>query len=203
MPSDDMQKRCFFKKNILILLPRLFTAREFDNPDSFFTFVGHLIKKRRAMQGRMKQHQLTAGEIEQLLTDEAVGRLATINPDGSPYVVPVHFVYHNGEIYIHGLIRGQKIANIAADSRVCFEVDRMQGLVMADRPCDVNTAYQSVVVTGTASLISGEEDKRRILELIVKKYAPGLSGGEMPSRMVDGTSVIGIGIRECTGKYYR
>lgn len=150
----------------------------------------------------MKQHRLTGEEIEKLLTEETVGRIATINPDGSPYVVPVHFVYSGGKIYIHGLIKGQKIANISSNPNVCFEIDRMQGLIMSDKPCDVNTAYQSVVVAGYARLVQDEKDKETFLNLIVNKYAPGLAGREMPSKMLNATSVIEIEVRECTGKYY-
>lgn len=155
------------------------------------------------MQGRMKQHQLTAAEIEKLLAGEEVGRIATVNPDGSPYIVPVHFVYHDGKIYIHGLIKGQKISNINSNPAVCFEVDRMQGIIMSDEPCNVNTEYQSVVVLGSARLVQDERGKEDILRRIVGKYAPSLSDREMPVQMLKATSVIEIEIKECTGKYYK
>lgn len=45
------------------------------------------------MQGRMKQHQLTLDEITDLLKVSEVGRIATNDPNGFPYIVPVHFVY--------------------------------------------------------------------------------------------------------------
>ncbi len=155
------------------------------------------------MQGRMKQHQLTADEIAELLSSEQVGRLATLDPDGTPYVVPVHFVYHGGKIYIHGLIKGQKIANILASPHVCFEVDRMYGLVMAEEPCDVNTAYRSVVIKGEARLVEDTRRKIEVLGLVVAKYAPALSGREFPARMLGATSVIEIDVLECTGKYFK
>ncbi len=64
------------------------------------------------MQGRMKSHQLTERQIESLLLEEQVGRLATINANGFPYITPVHFIYFNKKIHIHGLNKGQKIDNI-------------------------------------------------------------------------------------------
>lgn len=154
------------------------------------------------MQGRMKRHQLTDEEIKELLDKETVGRIATINPDGSPYIVPVHFVYYNDKIYIHGLIKGKKIDNINSNPNVCFEIDHMQGLILSDKPCDVNTAYQSVVVTGVARLISNGEDKKCILGEIINKYVPELVGKELPLKMLNATSVIEVEIREYTGKYY-
>jgi Predicted flavin-nucleotide-binding protein len=155
------------------------------------------------MQGRMKHHRLTNEESEKLLLEENVGRIATINPDGSPYIVPVHFVYCNGKIYIHGLIKGQKIDNINLNPNVCFEVDRMQELILSDKPCDVNTAYQSVIIIGTARLIPNEKDKEDILRQIIKKYVPALAGEELPPRMLNATSVIEIEPIERTGKYYK
>lgn len=155
------------------------------------------------MQGRMKRYQLTSQEVEKLLADETVGRIATINADGSPYITPVHFVYYSEKIYIHGLIKGQKIINIQSNPNVCFEIDRMEKLIMSDNPCDVNTAYQSVIILGYASLIQNEKHKEVILHQIIKKYTPGLTGKELPSRMLNATSVVEIEIKACTGKYYK
>ncbi len=62
------------------------------------------------MQGRMKQHQLSTEEINDVLKSEQVGRIATHNENGYPYIVPVHYVVYDEKIYIHGLIKGQKIS---------------------------------------------------------------------------------------------
>ena len=59
------------------------------------------------MQLRMKTHQLPAEEIESLLERAQAGALATVNPDGTPYAVPVHFVRLGGCVYVHGLPAGQ------------------------------------------------------------------------------------------------
>ncbi|WP_206610979.1 pyridoxamine 5'-phosphate oxidase family protein [Mariniphaga sediminis] len=148
----------------------------------------------------MKKHQLNSTEIKQLLWTEKVGRLATLNSDGFPYVVPVHFAFYNDKIYIHGLPKGQKVENLKSNPHVCFEVDHMSGLIMHEDPCHVNTAYQSVVIMGLAKLI--EEEKEIILNQIVNKYTPTLSGKKLPAKMINVTSVIEIKIKECTGKYY-
>ena len=41
--------------------------------------------------------------------------------------LPVHFVYFDGKIFVHGLPKGQKIENIAADPRVSFCVEKLNG----------------------------------------------------------------------------
>ncbi len=154
------------------------------------------------MQGRMKQHQLEIPEIETFLGEQKVGRLATLNADGAPYITPVHFVYIDNAIYIHGLCKGQKIDNIKRDAKVCFEADEMSGLILDEKPCDVNTAYRSVIISGTARLV--EEDKKiTALKGIITKYTPHLSGIALPDNMLKATAVIEITIQQITGKYYK
>jgi len=67
----------------------------------------------------MKKHQITLPEIEAILKEQTVGRLATLNSNGYPYVTPVHFIYENNRIYINGLLNGQKIDNIVNNTNVC------------------------------------------------------------------------------------
>jgi nitroimidazol reductase NimA-like FMN-containing flavoprotein (pyridoxamine 5'-phosphate oxidase superfamily) len=147
---------------------------------------------------------MTKEKIESLLTKEQIGRVATQNRSGFPYVVPVHYVYNNGKIYIHGLPKGQKIDNIVNNPKIGFEVDEMLGLQEdVEAPCDVNTEYSSVIITGNAEILTDLTEKREALKKIVEKYTPRLSGKELPENMVKGTAVIEITIMECTGKYYK
>ena len=156
------------------------------------------------MQNRMKTHKLNEEETTSLLTAETVGRLATVNADGTPYITPVHYVYRNQKIYIHGLICGQKMDNIAANPNVCFEIDQLENLVFPEEksPCDVNTQYQSVIITGTAKIVEDEKLKTDALNLIVEKYTPILSGAPF-GNSIKATNVIEIEIKEITGKYYK
>ena len=156
------------------------------------------------MQHRMKTHPLTEEQIGHLFSRSLTGSLATLNGDGSPYVTPVHFIYHDGFICFHGLPKGQKIDNIKADPRVSMTVYEMDSLMLdpQEKPCDTNTKYQSVIISGTASLIDNIEDKEMILLEIVKKYTPQLAGNPIPEKMIKGTAVIRIQIGDITGKFY-
>ncbi len=153
----------------------------------------------------MKDHQLSDEEAAHLLENTASGVLATLDADGSPYCVPVHFVYVNMKIYIHGLTAGEKIENICRDPRVSFTVYRMGDFLYsadAKSPCSVNTTYQSVVVKGSAALVEDMQMKREILSAVVKKYTPELACLSMPENAVLHTSMIEITPVICTGKYY-
>ena len=155
------------------------------------------------MQGSMKSHQLTERQIESLLIEEQVGRLATFNANGFPYITPVHFVYFNKKIYIHGLHKGQKIDNIKNDKKVCFEVDKMERFLLAEKPCDVNTEYLSVIILGEAKMLNNEDEKIESLRKIVEKYTPSLAGEAFPEKIIKATGVIEISVIECTGKFYK
>jgi nitroimidazol reductase NimA-like FMN-containing flavoprotein (pyridoxamine 5'-phosphate oxidase superfamily) len=154
------------------------------------------------MQYRMKKHQLSEEQISEILTKAPVGSIATINENGYPYVVPVHFIYFDGKIYIHGLPRGQKISNISANEKVCFETHLMKGLILDEAPCDVNTEYESVVIMGNAAIVKDNDLKEIMLNKIVEKYTPHLNGIKFPDNTMRGTSVIEVTVAECTGKYY-
>jgi pyridoxamine 5'-phosphate oxidase family protein len=61
------------------------------------------------------------------LGSQRLGRLATIQPDGSPQVSPVGFTYNEelGTIDIGGfnMSRSQKYRNVVHDGRVAFVID--------------------------------------------------------------------------------
>ena len=156
------------------------------------------------MQHRMKTHPLTKEQIDNLLMRTQTGCLATLNVSGSPYVTPIHFLYLDNAIYIHGLPKGQKINNIKANPRVSMTVYEMDSLLLDPdgNPCDTNTKYQSVIIIGTAVLLEDMEQKKKILNGIVGKYTPHLVDKPLPENMLKGTAVIKILINEITGKYY-
>ncbi|MDL2281349.1 pyridoxamine 5'-phosphate oxidase family protein [Selenomonadales bacterium OttesenSCG-928-I06] len=156
------------------------------------------------MQNRMKTHPLTSQQIESLLEKTQIGSLATLNTNNTPYVTPIHFIYQNKTIYFHGLPKGQKIDNIRANPNVSMTVYQMQDLLLPEnkQPCETNTKYQSVIITGTASLITDSQQKNNILTAIVQKYTPELTNNPLPDNMINGTAVIKIEILKITGKYY-
>lgn len=154
------------------------------------------------MQARMKEHPLSEQKIQELLREELVGRLATAGKDGYPYITPVHYVHMDGRVYIHGLAAGEKLVNIKENPLVGFEVEKMGPLVHADEPCNTNTAYESVIIKGKASLVADAAEKTAVLDVFVVKYTPQHAGKPFPANMVKMTAVIAVTVDRCTGKYY-
>jgi nitroimidazol reductase NimA-like FMN-containing flavoprotein (pyridoxamine 5'-phosphate oxidase superfamily) len=154
------------------------------------------------MQARMKQHQLSKEQITRLLNTEQVGHLASVRSDGYPYITPVHYVLMDDCIYIHGLAAGEKLDNIKKNNLVCFEIEKMYGLLHDENPCDTNTHYESVIIRGHATIIESNETKIHVLDAIVKKYTQQHIGKVFPDAMLKMTAIIKIEIKDCVGKYF-
>lgn len=160
--------------------------------------------KRNIIQARMMNHQMSAEAVERLFARSKVGVLATINPDGTPYITPIHFINKDGAIYFHGLPAGQKISNLKANPNICFNVYEMDKLLFDpnEKPYDTNTKYESITIQGTVNFIQDLDKKREILGAIVCKYTPQLAGREFPQNMLKGTAVLEITPQQTTGKYF-
>ena len=156
------------------------------------------------MQGRMKEHPLSSAEIDVLLNEESVGNLATISADGFPYITPVHYVWIDSKVYIHGLSVGQKINYLTQNPKVGFEVFRINGFIQDEnQPCDTNTDYQSVIMHGTALIVTDDALRLKAINAVVSKYTPQHEGKPFPVAMLKATGVIEITPIAITGKYYK
>ena len=139
----------------------------------------------------------TAREMEVLLEEAAIGRLAVTTKDG-PYVVPVNYLFFEGNIYFHSALAGRKIEAIQSDARVCFLVDEVGPQVLWEGACGVSQVYKSVICFGKAEFVEDLKEKRSILEKMVQKYVP--SGVPMDDKNIKTTAVLRIVVERMSGK---
>ncbi len=66
---------------------------------------------------------MTDDELDAFLTEERVLRLATLEEDGWPAVVPVWFVWFQGGLWVWNLTRAKRTERLAAGTRASFVVD--------------------------------------------------------------------------------
>ena len=120
-----------------------------------------------------------------LLQRALVGRIGTVDADGTPYVVPLNFAYgdQGRRIHLHlAKQSGHLASNLEFSSKVCFEVDEPGPLVATgDAGCDTDQVYESVVCFGRAAVVSDEREKERIARLFIRKYVDE----HMPGRSYD------------------
>ena len=157
---------------------------------------------------RRKDREMSADQSEQLLTRALVGRLGTSGPDGTPYVTPMNFVYDAAgrTIYFHCATAGHMLENLTQNPRACFQTDE-PGEVLATGPaaCDTSHAYRSVICFGHATVVAGEQERSRVLDMFVDKYVRQLMPDrefdpEMPPSEMDRTEVIVMRVERMTGK---
>lgn len=142
------------------------------------------------------------GGIVDMLFMAEVGHLATVDVAGTPYVVPVHFVFDGEHIYFHGMNEGKKLDNIRSNPAVCFEIYELLSISLnAEKPCDSGTFYRSVIATGSARVVESREDKTRALKLLNEKYFKG-PVDEMHMATIDATCVIEMKIIRISGKHH-
>jgi len=114
-------------------------------------------------------------ELTRILETARIGRLATIGTDGYPYVTPVNFVYHQGQIYFHSALRGEKLDNLQRDARVGFQVDIPLayidgGFNPAGEACKLHQFYHCVIIRGEARIVPEGPLKLAVLNALVAKH---------------------------------
>jgi len=145
---------------------------------------------------RRKDRELTKQQALETLQLGDYGVLATFNGDYS-YAVPVNYAFDGEYIYIHCAKEGHKIENLNKFSNICFTVVKSYEIL----PDELSTAYESVIVFGKASIIENEDEKRRALETIGKKYSGDLQKIQNEiSSSLDRVNIIKITIENISGK---
>lgn len=139
-------------------------------------------------------------EIEHLLTCARVGRLGVVTEDGKPYVVPIGYVYSNGEIFFHTCSKGLKMDSIRRKPYVCFEVDEALPDI---------SMYKSVVVFGTVKVIKDKGKMIPYLQKLIDKYRVPQSFNEYMSRPgrnveveLDAVRICIVTVEQVTGRKF-
>jgi nitroimidazol reductase NimA-like FMN-containing flavoprotein (pyridoxamine 5'-phosphate oxidase superfamily) len=162
-------------------------------------------------------------KIVEFLNNQPVGRIASIDINGYPQIIPMNFVYlqqgylnnnltdtirRSDAVYMHSYPLGEKLDNIKRNPKVGFEVDRHICFLPSYyfHPTDASqadTLYISVVIKGTAYIVEDNEEKSQALNGLMKKYQKEgkyeILHPSLPS--VHEVAVIKIVPKEMRGKY--
>lgn len=107
--------------------------------------------------------------------DEAYHCHVSFVDGGEPRLLPTLYVRIGDAVYLHGSTgSGPMLAARGPEGlRVCLAVTLLDGFVLARSQFHHSANYRSVVVHGTGRLVSDDDHKRRILEALLDKLAPG------------------------------
>lgn len=119
--------------------------------------------------------QLSKQEIDDLLAGPIIARLATVTPEGTPYIAPVWQTWDGETMQIIPRERARFMAHIRANSAVAVSC--------AD---DINAAHARVLLEGHATVVEGPVPMRGEMLAIAEEMALRY-GGEEGLRYLAGT----------------
>ncbi len=150
---------------------------------------------------RRRNKALSESEAREILARAEHGVLATVGEEGWPYAVPLNHVLAGDVLYAHCALEGHKLDNIAHEERVCYCAVASATVV----PSMLSTLYESAVVFGRATLVTGADEKRIALKLLTERFC-GRSEEQFEEHIHTqgpATAMIRIQIERITGKAHR
>ncbi len=127
---------------------------------------------------RWKQ-EMPKEDVLEIIRNGNSGILALNGDGGYPYTVPMSYFFDGEKIYFHSASQGHKIDAVRRDPKVSFCIVA-EDTVVAER---FTTLYKSVIVFGHIHIVEDENEKRRAIEAIGRKYSPGME--ELMARNID------------------
>lgn len=122
--------------------------------------------------------------------------------DGQPYVIPTSYGRIDDDLYIHGSAASRMLRNLSDGINVCVAVTILDGLVLARSAFNHSMNYRSVVILGTAELVTDADEKNRALFAISEQIIPGRwDEVRTPTKLeLKATSVLKLPITEASAK---
>jgi uncharacterized protein len=93
--------------------------------------------------------------------------------DGQPFVIPTSYGRSGDTLYIHGSAASRMLRNLDQGLPVCITVTLLDGLVLARSIFNHSMNYRSVVILGTASVVTDPAEKLGALRAISEHILPG------------------------------
>jgi nitroimidazol reductase NimA-like FMN-containing flavoprotein (pyridoxamine 5'-phosphate oxidase superfamily) len=141
--------------------------------------------------------ELTSDEIDTLLREEVVARIAYVDRRGLPCIVPVNYAYDGAALYGYSLL-GAKVENMGANASVCVEVDRIQN---AAEWCSVIVRGTFEALLGSAALDAIARISERMKDVADATGAPAMAGRTYVKRRGGDGIAYRILVHDASGRY--
>jgi len=93
--------------------------------------------------------------------------------DGAPLVTPTAYWREGNRVYWHGSHASRMLTTAATGVPVCLTVAHVDGLVMARSAFHFSINYRSVMLMGTANVVTDPEYKKAAMKEFVNRMAAG------------------------------
>lgn len=122
---------------------------------------------------RMKKRECTDREMIEEFLKRAETAYLGLADGGSPYVVPLNYVWMKGAFYFHGAEEGRKMDMMAGNKEACLAISQSFGTLPHPVPAKTDTAYMSVMAFGCMELVPDLDEATEAMKAMLDKYAPG------------------------------
>ena len=143
--------------------------------------------------------------IRAFLHQAKVAHIAASRAD-QPFLNPSTFWFdeENRRIIFHSNVAGRIRSSIEQNPNVCLEASELGKLLPSNVALEFSLQYRSVIVFGTARILTVPEEARSALYSLLHKYFPEMQAGqeyrEITDKELRATSVYSISIGSWSGK---
>lgn len=122
-------------------------------------------------------------QIEEIIRKCPYCTVGITDTQGNPYVIPMNFAYEDGVVYLHSGPEGSKVKMLERNPQVCINFCEGHELVYMNQQvaCSYSMKSRSVICRGTVRFVEDPEEKRRILDKLMKKYTDNECGYSDPA----------------------
>lgn len=140
-------------------------------------------------------------EINIFLDTQRFGYLALIDDTLQPVVIPLAYARLDDAIVIHGSTGAGALSSIQPTTKVCFNVTRINGLVLARSSFESSVHYESVNIFGTCTRVDGDV-KIDLLQRLTERLFPARTESLRPmtQKEIAATAVIKISMNHVVAK---
>jgi uncharacterized protein len=151
--------------------------------------------------------QLSGGDTRAFLREQAVAHVGTCDASGWPYVVPLMYVYEEGDLmYLHtGPHQGHFLANIRENPRICIQVNETGPMQRGQpSPCNSALVYKSAIAYGRVHVVEDaavNEKKAWFFDRLLERLHEPMSAYEQPGYpILDRIILFEVALEIVTGK---
>ena len=122
--------------------------------------------------------------------------------EGQPYIIPTAYGRLDNQLFIHGSPASRMLKSLQQGIQVCVTVTLLDGLVLARSAMHHSMNYRSVVLFGTAELVSEREEKIKALYAFTEHVMQGrwAETREPNENELTATTVLALPIEEASAK---
>jgi uncharacterized protein len=139
--------------------------------------------------------------IDAILDEALISHVGFVH-DGKPAVIPTLHARLGDDVLIHGSAASRMLRALAQGIDLCLTATLIDGLVLARSAFHHSVNYRSVVLYGTARLLTEPDEKEAALAAFTDKLVPGRwADVRWPTRKeLKATSVLTLPIEEGSAK---